>query len=237
MFVPQGIDADVVYARNNLPDFLSVDFAKLHIPESSSTISLLAGYHHSTVFARQCEYDYCLARNLENPHIGSIVLFCEGDPPLLHDKLWIVPITERPTYQQYIEFANKNRQGKVVVLANSDIYFDATIAQVGSISGNKAYALSRWDVDVNGSARLFNRADSQDVWVWKPPLTLDAAEFWLGSPGCDNRFAALLAKAGLAVLNPSRIVKSYHVHLTNFRGGYGPRVRGPQKQVAPSNQL
>ena len=44
---------------------------------------------------------------------------------------------------------------------------------------------------------------TQDAWVWRAPLPSSLAEidFKLGKPGCDDRFAYELRRAGLRVMS------------------------------------
>ena len=97
--------------------------------------------------------------------------------------------------------------GMVNVLCNSDIYFE----DVSRFNEAECWALSRWE---NGT--LYDRRDSQDVWVFKgrPDIT---ADFTLGLAGCDNRLARILKDAGMNPINPSRTIKAHHLHNVPFR--------------------
>lgn len=74
------------------------------------------------------------------------------------------------------------------------------------------------------NGQLFNRPDSQDVWIvhGRPWNNLTAElnnndHLALGKPGIDNRLAYELLKAGYQVSNPSKSILSWHVHSTNIR--------------------
>jgi hypothetical protein len=66
----------------------------------------------------------------------------------------------------------------------------------------RCLALTRHDVRPQGLVFQAGAAPiSQDAWVWRAPLppTLSEIDFKLGKPGCDNRFAYELRRAGLRV--------------------------------------
>lgn len=133
------------------------------------------------------------------------------------------------------------------IFANTDIYFDPLekydvhfeyLEQVPT----SCFALSRWDVAENGFATHFDRADSQDVWVFNgfPKIqSKSCLEFTAGIAGCDNRAAHELKEAGYDVLNPSKTFKTYHLHNSNVRnyidanGQVKDRVPPPYLLVKP----
>lgn len=136
---------------------------------------------------------------------------------------------------------------RINVIANSDIYFDATI-HFANPSPAQVYALSRWDVNADGSASLWDHHDSQDCYIisggphmidahtveMRQDITWETGDFMFtqGIAGCDNRLAHVLQRAGFIVTNPSRTIKSYHLHLCGFRSyveGHDGRGRGGRK--------
>ena len=118
----------------------------------------------------------------------------------------------RPTFTELFSMC---LPGMVNVVANSDIYFDSTI-HFAKPTASHCYALSRWDVNADGSIALWDHLDSQDVWVFwgRPEVT---ADFTMGIAGCDNRLVYLLQQAGMIVTNPSRTIKCYHLHQIQWR--------------------
>ena len=126
--------------------------------------------------------------------------------------------------------------GSGVIIANADIFFDETLALIESepLDG-KMLCLSRWDEDSNGILRHLDRPDSQDAWIFEPPLPRIASDFFLGKPGCDNRLAYEVACAGLAVLNPSRSLRARHLHNSGIRRyTHREHVAGPVRFVPAS---
>ena len=106
--------------------------------------------------------------------------------------------------------------GMVNVIANSDIYFDNGILTARPDHG-ECFALSRWDIQPDGTAKHYDQPDSQDVWVVYDGPHCIPATFPMGVPGCDNSLAHILIQAGYRVSNPSKTLKGYHLHLTHYR--------------------
>ena len=172
-------------------------------------ITLLQPWYVSTNQARQKELEICLHKNLANEHITKIVLYCEHDCLIEHPKLVKVMIKRRAMYNDML-----NGRG-IVVLANTDIYFDDTIALAKDIKENECYALSRWD-EKGGKLVPFHGTDTQDVWIFNNPK-LKVGEYGMGMPGCDNRIAKEILDAGYKITNPCLSIKAIHLHETGYR--------------------
>ena len=189
---------------------------------------LLLGWPAAAPPARMAEYLLCLRRNLECSAIGSVVAFCEGAlPPLQHPKLKILRLGRRETFGDLMRYAGSELRGRTVVIANADIFFDETL-RLARPGAGQLFALSRWDETPHGP-RPFDRIDAQDAWIFKAPLppgVPEAASFFVGMHGCDNRLAYEAEKAGLQVCNPSRSIIAHHVHA-------GPPGHGRQMIPAP----
>ena len=78
------------------------------------------------------------------------------------------------------------------------------------------------------------------MWCFRGrvPDTLRAA-FFLGWPGCDNRFAHEIAAAGYTLTNPARSIRCHHLHLSGARSeswtNPAHSVPGPHLAVALSS--
>ncbi len=83
--------------------------------------------------------------------------------------------------------------------------------------------MTRYDIK-DGEPVFFDRWDSQDSWWFKGAMKNINAPFNLGHPGCDNSLAYLLKQAGYNVTNPSRTVKTYHLHSNDTRNWWGKSV-------------
>lgn len=119
--------------------------------------------------------------------------------------------TGRPTFNEMFDLC---RPDAVNVIANSDIYFTDI---PHTPPPGEVWALSRWDVDAEGNATLWDHADSQDAWIINgKPEGVDAP-FTMGVPGVDNCLVHLFREAGYVVRNPSKTIKAYHLHLSQYR--------------------
>ena len=209
-------------------------------------MNLLVGFYEDSDRARTYEFLECLRRNSTNAFIDSITVFIEdaASPEQLRCdlkapapvELHFVPYRHRLRFDQLFDYANQRFPGSGVIIANADIWFDETLAALDDEPlGGKMLCLSRWDEDTAGALHHFDRPDSQDAWVFEPPVPKIAAEFFLGTPGCDNRLAYEAERAGLLVYNPSRSLRARHLHNSGVRRyGQQDRVFGPTRFVPAS---
>ena len=105
------------------------------------------------------------------------------------------------------------------MVANSDIYFDETLSRLSSSPfldlGGSVLALSKWREISDGMLQLNYRIESQDAWIFQPPLNegiAEQADFFIGSPRCDNVLASILDRGGHAVLNPAFAIRAIEVY-------------------------
>lgn len=143
----------------------------------------------------------------------------------------ILPVADggRKTFADLFRIAAERCPGKVCVVANSDIAFDASLAaaeeRVRQSDRPTLLALSRWD-DPSGPS-MEGRIDpatwrfyshSQDTWIFVagrlPPFE---AGFTLGIPACESRLAYEATQAGVAVLNPALSIRTWHHHASAVR--------------------
>lgn len=169
---------------------------------------------------RQKELDKCLELNLLNEFIEKVVCIAT-DMPHKHHKLEIVN-EPRPTYFRMFEIANESG-AEVSCIANTDIYFDHTLSNLKTkLKRNQCFALSRWDIDQYGEVSLRNRADSQDVWIFRGRIKpVYDSRFNMGVAGCDNRIAYSIRNSGYKIINCPFLIKAYHLHLSNQRNYLG----------------
>lgn len=137
----------------------------------------------------------------------------------------------RPTLTELFRMC---KAGRVNVIANADIYFERLdhAPPVGTV-----WALSRWDIDPTGASVLWDHADSQDTWIVNGgPIEVDAP-YPMGLPGCDNALIYALREAGFEVSNPSRTIRTYHLHISQYRsyldGGTGQGRGGAKIERVP----
>lgn len=200
----------------------------------AGTIGLFTSLYESGNPIRQAEFDKVLNENLNHPEITKIVNL--GTRKVDHPKVINIDC-ERPTYQDFLKEAR--RLGfDYTIIANSDIYFDETINWIKQINIDKTMlALSRYDVDIHGAKKLFAYEWSQDTWIFKDlPESTEIGRYWLGLPGCDNKFAYDVGVCGFGVINPSRDIRTLHIHNSNIRNyGESDRLPPPYKEVPIRN--
>src|SRR5678816_648456 len=141
---------------------------------------------------------------------------CIRDSP----KLQVINTPSRPTYNTFFYHMNEQAEDNVIsILCNGDIYIDAENARKlrGINFTNRCLALSRWEVDLNQRPKHFAFEWSQDTWIFRGKLKDASCDSVLGIMKCDNRVAFELNKAGYHVVNPSRDIKTFHLHQTGER--------------------
>ncbi|NJO90145.1 MAG: hypothetical protein HC831_15270 [Chloroflexia bacterium] len=180
-------------------------------------IRLYTTFYKERDLDRLDELLIALKTNLELPEIEKVYVLNEGAnlSGLLHNKLEIIPILSRPTYNQFFRIINNlTNLTDINVIANTDIYFDKNINALKKYKFDGiCLALSRWDLQEDGVFKLNNRNDSQDTWIFQGSVKETVnGDFFLGVPRCDNRLLYELQKAGYTVLNPAYSIKTYHLH-------------------------
>lgn len=198
-------------------------------------VRLFINWYNEADKVRAAELEKCLFKNVHCAAINEIINL--SDTPTPFGEVTTVHIKPRPTYADFIKTINKlSGKDDINIIANLDIYFDETIKLAAGLGRDGCYALSRWDVDANfKNAKLHEQRDSQDVWVFKGKVkTMKEASFHLGLPGCDNRLAYLLQQVGYKLSNPSKSIKTYHMHNSPVRHGtQDKKVKGKYAFVVP----
>ncbi|MEP0391851.1 MAG: exostosin family protein [Erythrobacter sp.] len=176
---------------------------------------------------RAKEILYCLEKNLATKLFASIVLLVDDDTDIPYEgqELSIIRLDHRPTYLDWVNESRLRCPGQVSILANSDIYFDDSIARLLELfraNPSAFVALSRLEKGDEGLTAHPNPHFSQDTWAFLPDRSVDfpsqrALNIPIGVPRCDNKIAYVFATEGYEVYNPYPIVRSMHVHQTNLR--------------------
>lgn len=180
-------------------------------------IHLYTTFYNEKNVARKNELLQCIKNNVDNFAIASVTVFNEWEPLsyLAAGKIIDISIKKRPTYKDFITYINTHTDSHDIhIIANTDIFFNDHIAVLKQVMDTQTcFALARWDTTESDSPLLHNHNDSQDVWIFKGPVSNDLkADFPLGVPRCDNRFLYELQQAGYHVLNPSFSIKAFHIH-------------------------
>lgn len=192
----------------------------------SVPIALFTPYFAARTPERQREFDFCLERNLANPHLQHIYLLVDDGhmPPMQHAKLTVLAIPRRPTYADWLRLGAEHGVQGISLLANTDIHFDDSLPLVRRcLAAPQTFlALSRHELTAGRLVAHPNPEWSQDVWGLHThstlhPSLLKSLEVPLGVPRCDNKVAYLFATHGWALTNPQALLRSVHVHETQQR--------------------
>jgi len=205
-------------------------------------ITVLTEYFTSSHVGRRKEILKSIEVNCRIPQTREIVLFMEPSTTNLYhvdslsrvlrpecfDKIRIHEVSQRSTYSDFFEYANAHLGGRTCVLCNNDISFDESLDEIENATDfdldGHFICLTRWDAMKDNSLKFKEpvriRKNSQDAWIFKPPLPAKMIEkggFYMGRPGCDGMVAYLATISGLRLLNPSKIIRIKHLHLSGYR--------------------
>ena len=207
-------------------------------------IVLLLGIYVDPVETRMNELLESLERNIANEDINEIHVFVEEDSRdisqklilyserfsekysklLKHEKVIAVERGKRTFFSEYFDYANKNLIDKVVVIANSDIYFDHTIGLLKDADLEGVFiCLAKYE---GIPPKLWDPNISQDVWAFSTPIRVLDSHFTNGCPGCDNVLAYFAHSAGMQVINPCLSIIAYHLDNRTRDRRYGPPIPG-----------
>lgn len=214
---------------------------------------LLAGAYFDPSESRLLELATALRRNLECHEFEEVHLFIEdeidsffvrrGSPGtvaatqmsalLVDGKITLVETGRRTPFREYFTYANNHFQGKLCVIANSDIWFDGTLSLIEKTDLSETLvSLSKWNP---GADSPDSAAISQDAWAFRAPIREFLCDWTLGLPGCEGRLAHEAAQAGLKVINPSLSVIAHHEHASGIRRHRDwDRIAPPYLPVMPA---
>ncbi|MDP2436379.1 MAG: hypothetical protein Q8P67_11585, partial [archaeon] len=222
-------------------------------------IALLVQYYQDKSEERQRELDEALANNVANRWISKIVVLLEReeDRAVCTDKFVSLPDGDKISlhthgkrlfYSEAFAFANEHLLGCTVILSNLDIFFDSSLMHLRlprpeSAPPSVFYTLSRYEVEPEGKV-IFKESFaplSQDAWIFSPPLPaefVEACDFSMGLPGCDNRIVYECQNKGkphFLTHNPSLKIVARHLHRSNVRN-YLPAdaIKGKYAYIPPS---
>src|SRR5579862_5529441 len=188
-------------------------------------IHLIVQYCNASTPSRQDEYDYCLRRNLNNPHIIKIHNLIEPQTKVPeefrdHKKYFEHPLGRWMTYADALEYASTNLPGQIACLSNLDIFLDdekTDWSQVALfVDQSIVLCLSRIEFDGRGKTYKdpgFEKlafANTQDVWIFRSPFQTPESDFEIGTLGCDNAFADRIRRAGRMPLNAATRFPIFH---------------------------
>lgn len=186
-------------------------------------VTYISQWYRSRNRARNQEINQCAKANSECNALDRLIWYVPKQDVAAIPK-WlrgtITPIPDRLHYTHAFQTSQQDKDDTMIyILANTDmIIISETIELIKShLTRQQVYCLTRWE-GIGEGARFKAVAGSQDVWCWKGPVVIPRARgIALGKPGCDNRIAAEFKRVGKQVLNPSRTLKTYHVHASQYR--------------------
>lgn len=177
----------------------------------------------------------CILKNEKLDVITGIYLFVnEEDYEIakylfnIYKKIVIVLRKVRPTFTDLFDYSCIFSD-EIIIICNSDIHFDSSLEIINlyDLSG-KFVLLNRYEKNSENfleNDKLYEVPYSQDAWIFRSGTRL-TADFKLGTLGCDNKIGYIAFMSGYNILNPSKIVKSYHCHKESERF-YCEKVLGP----------
>ena len=198
------------------------------------SIWLLTQYFVHPVTKRAKEIRQCLKNNLLCDSLDRVVLLNESNLSYEwssmrnSEKVQQEIIGHRLTYADLLRYTlEKVPTNTIVIYANADIYCNATLRNLYSVSmKDKLFALLRWDEGEKGTEdlKIFGpRPDSQDAWIVDSESVkartwdLPSFEYRLGTAGCDNRMTADMFGMRFLVSNPCHTIQTVHIHRTEIR--------------------
>lgn len=199
-------------------------------------VNLFVAVYTESHKGRKNELDFCLNKNISNHSIDRVYILLEPGAEHVNtsEKEIIINTDTRVTYKYFFQIINSvTERDDINIIVNSDIFFESVdIEKIKvSLTHGKCFALARHEVDLSFGTYFVDRSDSQDSWCFCGPVRYDQFEcdFQLGKPGCDNRIAHELKNAGYDISNPSKNIRSFHLHTTQVR----TYERTPEHVVPP----
>lgn len=181
---------------------------------------LITTFYNEGNSTRMNELLEALRSNCLNSQISHVYVFCESGEDYvrnLNSKIEVISLINRPRFGDLIKFANTLERDTIKIIANTDIYFNASLKFALSLKNNQVYCLGRWDVKDSGEINFYPNFKSQDAWIFRDILPENIGNYCMGIPGCDNRLAHELKDNGFNILNPSLSIQAIHLHKTGLR--------------------
>jgi hypothetical protein len=217
-----------------MPYFMSISPQIKRVPKRENQINLIMQFYVDKNEERQKEIKKCLFLNVNNKLIDKIYLFNEREYTkdelgISSDKIIQIVTINRLTFKEIFDFVEKYSINGYIVIANSDIFFDATLdnIKICDFSEKNVLALCRHEYKGRGPIRdcvLFDegRPDSQDAWIFHSDINVPREKrnifnFPMGKAGCDNKLIYLFQILGYQCYNEAKLVKIYHYHNVQSR--------------------
>lgn len=212
---------------------------------SDDRIIVWVSYYDEKDKTRQMELQTSIMNNCNNRFIDKVCVLDESKAwfPFEHNKMSKIRMTHRLDFHNMFKIVNNySNPNDINIFCNSDIIFDDTIINLKKINwtSKKFVTLSRWDINEDDTITFRNRADSQDVWIWKGYFSEfnEIGNYNIGIAGCDNRLLhELYNKCRRDVINPGKSIMARHLHKTDVRnykqGDLTKRLPKPYGYIKP----
>jgi len=188
---------------------------------------------------RRAELMHCIETNLRNPYVEDVTIFMECVEGVdaewllsLHasfgERMTLLPIDHRTTYADYFVYANEKLAGQMVLICNTDIFYDESLRLVERFAfpmnpSSFMLAITRYNYhpvskksDLQGW-EVGGNCGSQDTWIFKAPIRKFNWDITVGVIGCDSLLAQRAQEAGIALANPAVNIRTHHLHQVNER--------------------
>jgi hypothetical protein len=200
--------------------------------------ALVTTFYYEKDVNRRNEFLRAIKYNVDNSQIVKIYILCESGEEFIagiDSKILIIKQEQRPKFQDLIKVANALSSEVIRIIANTDLYFNETLAKANELKSKHVYCLTRWDLKSNGEIEFYPNFKSQDSWIFRDSLPENIGDYFMGLPGCDNRLAGELCESNFKITNPSFSIKSIHIHKTNKRtyNKYLDKVNGKYVYCLP----
>jgi hypothetical protein len=209
-------------------------FSLLSCLSASEGFVLFTSLYEERNIQRQEEFLQCIEKNLKNSYLKKILIFFErkNTKPVFEEKIKIIAsaneklnlvyINSRPTFQYYFQFANDFFPLEKIIVSNGDIFFDTTLSFLDEKAlDNSLICLTRYDSIRSEEFELHDKdlifSPCQDSWIFQSPIKNFFCDIQLGILGCDPSIAYYAYCAGLKVYNPCKSIITYHLHQSNIR--------------------
>ena len=218
---------------------------------SSDPIHLFTQFYIDTNPERYQEIKFALQKNVENPHIDSIIMlneriYTDEELGIQSNKIKQVNIGSWITYADFLKYDIQGYK----ILANADIFVDETIQTIKQSDihkSKKMYSLLRYEYNKGNSYLLYGkenptdyRSDSQDTWIVHSNHAFTAKQLSifkikLGTPGCDNKVNYLFTVIGFEMYNDPLLIKTFHCHANTERNYSQSKLTLPFMFIIPAN--
>jgi hypothetical protein len=193
---------------------------------------------------RNQELEKCLRKNLNSPLVSEIHLFVDNERTLekIHwmisegvdgvengngNKITVIGVRKQPKYSDLFLYACQSLQGKVVMIANSDIYLSECDLRVLSGISDHVFALTRYEHDFSSpliEVMKQERWGSHDAFLFQSPLKkLVLKDFipkighYQNMWGSEDIVIQVLLEYGYQIYNPCYEIKIVHLHASGLR--------------------